>query len=135
MAKHSLWVTTAQFEVTTPGEHFINPRCFGEDFALWLRRLLLTRGIEVNEPIQEDWGWVLLATIQGKRLTIAIGVMDDSIGKIPAVWMIDVEFEKMLNGIRAWFKPVPAEPVMQFMAELRGVLAEESGIEVSEEEP
>jgi hypothetical protein len=36
MIAQTLWVTTSRFEATTPGENFINPRCFGEDFAKWL---------------------------------------------------------------------------------------------------
>ena len=43
------------------GEHFINPCCFGEDLAAWLRIKLVDRKIEVFEPYQEDWGWELPA--------------------------------------------------------------------------
>jgi hypothetical protein len=135
MTKHSLWVTTARFEVAIPGEHFINPRCFGEDFAHWLRGLLLERGIDVDEPIQEDWGWILLAKMQSKKLTISIGVLEDSIGAVPAVWKLDVEFEKVLNGIRAWFTRIPEEPARQLITEIRDALSEESGISVSDTEP
>ena len=43
------------------GEHFINPCCFGEDLAAWLRIKLVDKNIEVFEPYQEDWGWELPA--------------------------------------------------------------------------
>jgi len=50
---------TSRFNLSKVGEHFINPCCFGEDFALWLRERLIERRIEVRQPYQEDWGWEL----------------------------------------------------------------------------
>ena len=61
----SVFVTADLFEATTPGENFINDRCFGEDFAEWLGERLLPSVSPVSEPIQEDWGWVLLVEFQG----------------------------------------------------------------------
>jgi hypothetical protein len=64
------------FEGTTPGPHFIDERCFGEDFAAWLSEHLKRRGLTPSPPIQEDWGWAVLS----------VGIMDESIGKIPSEW-------------------------------------------------
>jgi len=50
---------TSRFNLSKVGEHFINPCCFGEDFALWLRERLIERRIEVRQAYQEDWGWEL----------------------------------------------------------------------------
>jgi hypothetical protein len=53
----SLTVETARFDYLEPKPHFINPNCFGEDFAGWLRGQVsgfAAEGFEISEPIQED---------------------------------------------------------------------------------
>lgn len=50
---------TSRFNLSKVGEHFINPCCFGEDLAAWLRMKLIDRNIEASKPYQEDWGWEL----------------------------------------------------------------------------
>src|SRR5258708_5409252 len=54
---------TSPFNLSKVGEHFINPCCFGEDLAAWLRVRLIERKIEVSQPYQEDWGWELPASL------------------------------------------------------------------------
>jgi len=135
MDQHALWVTTDRFEVNTPGPNFINPNCFGEDFAIWLRAHLSEAGVTVAEPIQEDFGWVLLATLDEATFTIALGVLDESIGVVPAVWRIDVDYERPLNPVRRWFKPVPINSLEQVFQKLESVLIAEDSFIVSREEP
>jgi hypothetical protein len=135
MDQHALWITTDRFEVSTPGPNFINPTCFGEDFALWLRPRLTERGITVSEPIQEDWGWVLIATFDEANFTVAIGVMDESIRVVPATWRIDVDYERPLNPIRRWFKPVPVNSHEEVFKKLEAVMVAEESFKVSREEP
>src|SRR5258705_13424883 len=135
MVEHALWVTTDRFEVSTPGANFINPRCFGEDFALWLQPRMDVRGLTVSEPIQEDWGWVVLVSLVDDKFTISIAVMDESIGQVPAVWRIGVDYEKPLNPIRKWFKPVPVKSLLAVFQELKAVLASEPQFRGSEAEP
>jgi len=53
---------TGRFNLSKVGEHFINPCCFGEDLAAWLRMKLIDRNVEASEPYQEDWGWELPAS-------------------------------------------------------------------------
>ena len=135
MGEHLLWVTTDRFEASIPGANFINPRCFGEDFALWLQPRLAEQGLEVSEPIQEDWGWVILVSLAGHTFTISIGVLDESIGQLPADWRIGVDYEKPLNRIRTWFKPAPVESLLVIFQKLQGVLVSEPQFRVAEEEP
>jgi hypothetical protein len=52
------WITS-RFNVSKVGEYFINPCCFGEDLAAWLRIKLADRVATVGPPGQEDWGWYL----------------------------------------------------------------------------
>jgi hypothetical protein len=51
---------TRRFNLSTVGAHFINPCCFGEDLASWLRDKLALKGVDVSSPGQEDWGWYLI---------------------------------------------------------------------------
>jgi hypothetical protein len=52
---------TNRFNLSKVGAHFINPCCFGEDLALWLRDKLIAKGAAVSSSGQEDWGWYLNA--------------------------------------------------------------------------
>jgi hypothetical protein len=131
MDNQTFWVTTDRFEATTPGPRFINPRCFGEDFAGWLRGRLADSGWTIAEPIQEDWSWVLLATVAGDIFTIAIGVLDESIEQTPAVWRVDVSHEKWVNPIRKWFKQPPKESLTEVCRKLEEILSCEPQFKVS----
>jgi hypothetical protein len=51
--------STDRFNLSKVGAHFINPCCFGEDLAAWLRNKLIERQVETREPHQKDWGWEL----------------------------------------------------------------------------
>ena len=134
MIAQTLWVTTDRFEVTTPGEHFINPRCFGEDFANWLHSRLKEHGYDVSDPIQEDFGWVILATVVDRKFTITVGVMDESIGQVPAQWCIAVAYEKPLNPFRTWFKPPPTKSLDALFKDVRTALESEPDFKVSDDE-
>ena len=50
---------TGCFNLSQVKDHFINPCCFGEDLAAWLRARLTEEDVETREPYQEDWGWEL----------------------------------------------------------------------------
>ena len=87
MIQRSFSLRTDLFEASTPGPNFINDRCFGEDFALWFSNRLQVHGLTPSEPIQEDWGWVLLVPFQGHKFSLSIGIMDESIGHVPSEWL------------------------------------------------
>jgi len=126
MINRGFTLHTDLFEATRPGPNFINPRCFGEDFAQWIYSQLKKRGLPVSDPIQEDFGWVVLVTYHKHSFTLAIGIMDDSIGSMPAEWRIDVSFEKPLNGFRAWFKKPPQIDLIELARIVEEILASES---------
>jgi hypothetical protein len=50
---------TSRFNLSRVEEHFINPCCFGEDLAFWLRTKFAEKDIGSAQPYQEDWGWEL----------------------------------------------------------------------------
>lgn len=64
---------TDRFNLSETKEHFINPCCFGDDLANWLRAKLLERGIPTIEPGQEDWGWYIESRLGGNSYFIGIG--------------------------------------------------------------
>jgi|ERR1700733_2286929 hypothetical protein len=57
-ARHILFCTK-RFNLSATKEHFINPDCFGEDLATWLKQKFIDRGTDVSQLGQEDWGWYL----------------------------------------------------------------------------
>ena len=109
MLERGITVTTSHFEAKTPQAHFINDRCFGEDFATWLRSRLEPAVTSVSNPIAEDWGWALIVEFDTVKWTIAIGIADDSIGQSPAEWRVGVAYEKSLNGFGALFRQKPID--------------------------
>lgn len=129
MINRGFFLQTDLFESVTPGRHFINPRCFGEDFSQWLQTELTTRGHTVSKRVQEDFGWVLLVTYHQHVFTLSIGIMDESIGSTPAEWRVDVSFEKPLNGFRAWFREPPAADLYELAAILDAILRAEPRIQ------
>lgn len=64
---------TNRFNLSEVKEHFINPGCFGEDLAAWLRAKLIERGVPTIEPGQEDWGWYIESQVRGSSYFIGIG--------------------------------------------------------------
>jgi len=67
----AITIETDMFEHREVKPHFINPCCFGEDFAAWLKRELsplTSDGFSFSEPIQEDYGWGFWAGM-GKTLS------------------------------------------------------------------
>jgi hypothetical protein len=99
----SITVETDIFEHRQVKPHFINPCCFGEDFAAWLKEELPKDGdlnFKFSEPIQEDYGWGLWATGERERLWIAISYAGDGPQEPPPQWVISVKRDSGLNVIR-----------------------------------
>ena len=72
MSRKDILFKTDRFNLSIEKENFINSCCFGEDLANWLREVMISKGISVDEPGQEDYGWYLGAEFNG--ITYFIGV-------------------------------------------------------------
>lgn len=99
-------VETDLFEHRAVKPHFINPCCFGEDFAAWLRDQLSTlsaSGFVFSDPIQEDYGWGFWASRDKNRFWIAISYVGDGPQEAPAQWVISVNYDPGLNLIKRLF--------------------------------
>lgn len=129
MLRKTLILETDLFNASTASPDFINPRCFGEDFARWLSQRLIATGLEAPDILQEDFGWVVLQPFRGLVFTIAIGVADDSIGAVPASWYLSVGFEKSLNGLHTWFRPAPAAELYALLHLVSGLLQRDPRIQ------
>jgi hypothetical protein len=84
---------TGHFNLSKVGEHFINPCCFGEDLASWLRVKLANKQIETAQPYQEDWGWELPVTHGSDAYYLCMsGNSDDSAtNKDDGEWRIIIQ--------------------------------------------
>ena len=70
---------TSRFNLSKVGERFINPCCFGEDLARWLRLQLGEKDVVAAQPYQEDWGWELPVSHGSNSYYLAMsGNADDS---------------------------------------------------------
>ena len=129
MIEHAFTLHTDMFEATTPSSALINPRCFGEDFATWVRERLQARGWTPSAPIAEDWGWAFAIPHLGRTYTLSIGIMDESIGCTPAEWRIGIAFETPVNSVRSWFVPAPTRELRALADVLEGLLRAEPRIQ------
>jgi len=99
----AITIETDFFEHREVKPHFINPCCFGEDFAVWLRvelSHLAADGFSFSEPVQEDYGWGLWASHGKDHFWIALSYVGDGPQEEPAQWVISVDYDTGLNPIR-----------------------------------
>jgi hypothetical protein len=102
-ADDSITVVTDMFEHRNAKPHFINPCCFGEDFAEWLKQELSRfrdPGFDLSEMIQEDYGWGFWAAHGGDRFWIAVSYVGDGPQEAPAQWVISVNHNPGLNLVK-----------------------------------
>jgi hypothetical protein len=99
-------VETDLFEHRDVKPHFINPCCFGEDFAAWLKHKLsplAADGFSFSEPIQEDYGWGIWAAHGKDPFWIALSYIGDGPREEPAQWVVSVNYDAGLNVVKRLF--------------------------------
>src|SRR5260370_28769465 len=99
MNAFSILFRTSRFNLSKVGENFINPCCFGEDVATWLRTKLIDGRIEVRQPYQEDWGWELPAKDGSDSYYLCVSGNSDesSANRDMGEWSIIVEKRRSLS--------------------------------------
>lgn len=122
-------VRTTRFNYTEVKPHFINPCCFGEDFAAWLQAEiadLATHGFELSEPIQEDYGWGIWASRGKDTFWIAIAsVQDDGDGEPQATegeWIVAVNYDPGLDLFKRMFHRADPEAGFRVTERVRSAL-------------
>jgi len=111
-------VETEMFEHREVKPHFINPCCFGEDFAAWLKKEIspiVNSGFVLSEPIQEDYGWGFWVWHGKDPFWVAISYVGDGPQEAPAQWVISVNYDPGLSLIRRLFH----KPDRQILEQLR----------------
>ena len=92
-------VETDLFEHREVKPHFINPCCFGEDFAAWLLAEIAPLkgdGFEFSPPIQEDYGLGFSAQRGKEKFWVALSYVGDGPMEAPAQFVISVSAAKRL---------------------------------------
>jgi hypothetical protein len=115
----SMTVETDLFEHREVKPHFINPCCFGEDFAHWLKQQLadiVADGFELSGSIQEDYGWGFWVTRGPDRFWIALSFCGDGPTDEPAQWVVSVDHDPGLNPLKRLLR----RPDVQALARVRG---------------
>ena len=111
-------VETELFEHRHVKPHFINPCCFGEDFATWLKNQLsplADAGFDLSEIIQEDYGWGFWARRGEDPFWVALSYVGNGPQEAPAQWVISVNYDPGLNLIKRLFH----KPNRQALQQLR----------------
>jgi len=127
----AITVETDLFEHREAKPHFINPCCFGEDFAGWLKQELQRfpdHGLEYSKLIQEDYGWGFWASRGKDSFWIAVGFVGDLAGESagvssregPAAWGISIAYDPGLNPLKRLFH----KPDRQLLERLRTCVLE-----------
>jgi hypothetical protein len=127
----SIRVETDLFEHREVKPHFINPCCFGEDFAAWLKHEISRApdlGVEFSEPIQEDYGWGFWATHGKDRFWIALSYIGDGPQEAPAQWIISVRDDPGLNLAKRLFHKPDLQVLGQLRDRIRQILASNGSI-------
>lgn len=137
MEAESITVQTDLFEHREVKPHFINPCCFGEDFASWLRAQLADladAGYELSQPIQEDYGWGFWATKGADPTWIALGFCGDGPTEEPGEWVVSVSYDPGLNVFKRLFHRPDAQALARLRSRVRQVLSSTTGIRVLTDE-
>ncbi len=112
---------SSRFNLCKVGDHFINPCCFGEDLAAWLRQKLTQRAIHVDPPSQEDWGWYLGVGHGGEKYLIGMnGNADEgSANANHGEWRIIVDKSRSLGQrLRGAGKIAQNDPIVAMIEEV-----------------
>jgi len=113
----SIFIETDLFEHREVKPHFINPCCFGEDFAAWLKQELSRfpeLRVDLSNPIQEDYGWGLWATRGKDRVWIAISYVGDGPQEAPPQSVVSVTYDPGLSLTNVCFTNLTRKPNRSF---------------------
>jgi hypothetical protein len=126
-------VETDMFEHREVKPHFINPCCFGEDFAAWLKlqiAFLDSTGFRFSEIIQEDYGWGFWAWHGKDPFWVALSYVGDGPQEAPAQWVVSASYDPGLNLLKRLFHR-PNNQALQLLREkVRQAVASSAAIKI-----
>lgn len=126
-------IETDLFEHRTVQPHFINPCCFGEDFAAWLKTELADpsgTGFSLSEPIQEDYGWGLGVKYHGEDYWIAMSYVGTGPTEQPARWVVSLSRQGGARLLKRLFEKPNCSAPSVLRNRVRSLLESTSGIKI-----
>jgi len=129
----TITVETDQFEHREVKPHFINPCCFGEDFAALLKEKispLLDSGFNLSKIIQEDYGWGFWAWHGSAPFWVAISYVGDGPQEPPAQWVISINYHPGLNLIKRVFHKPDREVLQNLRDHVRQAVTSNTAIRI-----
>jgi hypothetical protein len=129
----TITVVTDQFEHREVKPHFINPCCFGEDFAAWLKEeisSLRDSGFSLSKIIQEDYGWGFWVRHGKDPFWVALSYVGDGPQEEPAQWVISVNYDPGLNLIKRLFHTPDWQALQSLRDHVRQAVTSNTAIKV-----
>ena len=127
----TITVETDQFEHREVKPHFINPCCFGEDFAAWLKKQiapLAGPAFKFSEDIQEDYGWGFWAYHDKDPFWVALSYVGEGPQEEPAQWIISVDYDPGFNLMKRLFHKPDAQALQCLRRCIRQALTSNADI-------
>jgi hypothetical protein len=131
--EQTITVETDQFEHREVKPHFINPCCFGEDFAAWLKEEispLRDSGFSFSEIIQEDYGWGFWASHGKDPFWVALSYVGVGPQEEPAQWVISANYDPGLNLIKRLFHKPDWQALQKLRDHVRQAVTSNAAIRV-----
>jgi len=85
-------------------------------------------GVELSDPIQEDYGWGLWASRGKDRFWIALSYVGDGPQETPAQWVVTVVYDAGPNLVKRLFHKPDLQAIEQIQGRVRQILASNSAI-------
>jgi len=126
-------VETEMFEHREVKPHFLNPCCFGEDFAAWLKKQIAAlegSGFRFSEIIQEDYGWGFRASHGKDPFWVALSYLGDGPQEPPAQWVISVSYDPGLNLLKRLLHKPKHQALQQLRDQVRQAVASNAAIKI-----
>lgn len=126
-------VETEMFEHREVKPHFINPCCFGEDFAAWLKERIAApegAGFRFSEIIQEDYGWGFWAWHGKEPFWVALSYVGEGPQEAPAQWVISVNYDPGLNLLKSLVHRPDRRALQQLRDHVRQAVASNAAIKI-----
>lgn len=115
-----LWFTSGKFKPLPGEEEKTNPGRYGESLAKWVQEKLANEGYKIEEnPIPEDWGWVVMLQRRPFSLWVGCGNEDGSTAR----WGLFVEAEIGLFK-KLFDKPDPTPEVKAVETKLEKLISD-----------
>jgi hypothetical protein len=124
-------VQTELFNYREAKPHFINPCCFGEDFALWLKKKvspLEHSGFKLSEIIQEDYGWGFWAWEGKNPFWVAVSCIGSGPEEYDGEWGVSIGYDPGLNVFKRLFHKPDRKSFDRLRTQVLQALGSESAI-------